>query len=313
VVWQGGQDQGGEGTPKETVAVGEGPGPLVGTARGEKPHETTLLDALLPGEIVETFKYLEDGRERDGKRRVLKVALAPDVTMEFVRIPTGSFLMGAPEGEKEAAEDEKPQRRVEFSRAFYLGKYEVTQAEYRAITGDSPSHFKGDLLPVENVSWDDAVAFCDKMTTKTGRKVALPTEAQWEYACRAGTTTPFHFGPELTGQLANCNGNFPYGTNAKGKYRETTVEGNTFLANRWGLYNMHGNVYEWCQDYYGPYDKLSNEQNPVQLSIQHGDHRVLRGGCWRFEAHFCRAANRDWNLPTFRLNILGFRVCLPLD
>jgi formylglycine-generating enzyme required for sulfatase activity len=233
--------------------------------------------------------------------------------MEFVRIPRGSFLMGAPEGEKDAAFDETPQHRVEITSDFYLGKYAVTQAEYRGVTGQSRSHFKGDRLPVESLSWDEAVKFCELLSSRTQRKVELPSEAMWEYACRSGTTTPFHFGSKLNGDLANCDGDYPYGTDVKGAYKNATVAVGSYLPNPWGLYDMHGNVWEWCQDYYGPYDKVDGAADPVRLIKQSNECRVLRGGSWSSLARYCRAAYRRWSSPDSRNHNLGFRVCLRLD
>ncbi|MBY0458542.1 MAG: formylglycine-generating enzyme family protein, partial [Gemmataceae bacterium] len=218
-----------------------------------------------------------------------------------------------PAGEKDAGDDENPQREVEITKDFYLGQFEVTQAQYKAVTGENPSNFKGDRLPVESVSWDDAVKFCEALGKKLKRPVALPTEAQWEFACRAGTTTPFHFGSVLNGDLANCDGNFPYGTNTKGDYKKTTVEVGSYPANPWGLHDMHGNVWEWCRDYYGSYDKVEGKRDPVQLTKKSYDSRVLRGGSWINIAWSCRAAYRGSFAPVDRYGFIGFRVCLPLD
>ena len=266
-----------------------------------------------PGEKAEEFEYVIEGEKKKGKPRVLTVDLGGGETMDFVRIEPGTFQMGAPDGEKEASDEEKPQRKVEITKGFYLGKFEVTQGQYKAITGDTPSKFKGDRLPVETVSWDDAVEFCEAMSKKVKRAAALPSEAQWEYACRAGTTTPFHFGSKLNGDLANCNGNYPYGTDVKGAYKEKTVAVGSYPANPWGLHDMHGNAWEWCRDYYGGYDKVQGAKDPVQLTKQSIDSRVLRGGSWIYVAGFCRAAYRRNVAPDFRTFNFGFRVCLPLD
>ena len=213
--------------------------------------------------------------------------------MEFVRIKQGRFLMGAPDGEEESEPTEKPQRWVEIARDFYLGKFVVTQAQYRAVSGDSPSHFKGDLLPVENVSWDEAVRFCQTVSAWAKRTLVLPGEAEWEYACRAGTTTPFHFGSALNGDLANCDGNLPYGTAVKGGSKKTTVKVGSYPANPWGLYDMHGNVFEWCQDYYRSYDEMTKEATLILPDRQDEERRrILRGGAWDFGAGACRAAYR---------------------
>ncbi|MHC5825746.1 MAG: formylglycine-generating enzyme family protein, partial [Nostoc sp.] len=173
--------------------------------------------------------------------------LGNGITLEMVQIPGGTFMMGSPEGEAERVDNESPQHEVKAP-GFFMGKYAVTQAQYQAIMGINPSNFKGEKLPVEQVSWDDAVEFCKKLSQKIGKTYRLPSEAEWEYACRAGTTTPFYFGKTITTDLVNYNGNFPYGSARPGKYRQTTTNVGIFPPNSFGLYDMHGNVWEWCQD-----------------------------------------------------------------
>ncbi|MDJ0677530.1 MAG: bifunctional serine/threonine-protein kinase/formylglycine-generating enzyme family protein, partial [Calothrix sp. MO_167.B42] len=169
------------------------------------------------------------------------------VTLEMVQIPGGTFTMGSPAGEAQRDSDEGPQRQVRVP-GFFMGRYEVTQAQYQAIMGKNPSNFKGEKRPVERVSWNDAVEFCQHLSQKTGRTYRLPSEAEWEYACRAGTTTPFYFGETITTDLVNYNRNYPYGSAPKGEYREQTTDVGKFPPNAFGLYDMHGNVWEWCQD-----------------------------------------------------------------
>ena len=159
-----------------------------------------------------------------------------------------------------------------------MGVHQVTQAQWQAVMGANPSHFKGESnLPVENVSWDECVAFCEALGKKDGKPYRLPTEAEWEYACRAGTTTPFHFGGTITVNQANYDGNYTYGNGKKGVYRQKTTPVGSFPANAWGLFDMHGNVWEWCADWYGPYpeEELKDPQGFVG-----GDRRVCRGGSW---------------------------------
>ncbi len=177
--------------------------------------------------------------------------------------------------------------------------------------GNNPCKFSGDDLPVETFSWEEAIEFCKRLSEmpeekKAGRKYRLPTEAEWEYACRAGTTTPFHFGSELNEGQANCNGTVPYGTDTKEPYLEKTSPIGTYPANAWGLYDMHGNVCEWCSDWYGDYPSgsLTNPSGPAT-----GSSRVLRGGSWIFGAVNCRSASR-WIDPSMRINSLGCRVAL---
>ena len=248
------------------------------------------------------------------------------VPSNMVRIPGGTFTMGSPANEPGRSDREGPQRRVTLS-SFYMGKYEVTQKEYREVIGTNPSNFKGDNLPVENVTWFDAVDYCNALSRKEGLTAAyvvsgsgdsrtvtpnwgangyrLPTEAEWEYACRAGTTTPFSTGNNVTTNQANYNGNNPYNNNAKGTYRERTTPVGSFAANPWGLYDMHGNVLEWCWDWYENYTD-SQQTDPKGPST--GSNRVMRGGSWYSSAQNVRSARRSDNTPLDRLTILGFRL-----
>jgi formylglycine-generating enzyme required for sulfatase activity len=216
---------------------------------------------------------------------------------------------------------------VEITKPFYLAKYPVTQEQYLAITGVNPSHFSKDgkgadtvedldtrQFPVEMVSWDDAHVFCKKLAEndKQKRRFRLPTEVEWEYACRAGTTTPFYFGSELNGKQANCNGNVPYGTTDKGPYKERTTKVGEYGENQWGLCDMLGNVYQLCEDYYGPYEGL-NPKDPLRTQKHSEDQRVMRGGSWRDSAAFCRGAFRVRFAASGRNSSWGFRVAFHLD
>jgi formylglycine-generating enzyme required for sulfatase activity len=171
-------------------------------------------------------------------------------------IPPGSFLMGSPEHEPHRSKTEGPQHAVTLA-AFWMAKTPITQAQWREVAGwprvkrdldPDPSRFKGDSRPVEQVSWHDAMEFCHRLSQRTGKNYTLPSEAQWEYACRAGTTTPFHFGATISTEVANYDGNYVYGNGPKGTYREQTTDVASFPANAWGLHDMHGNVWEWCLD-----------------------------------------------------------------
>ena len=245
----------------------------------------------------------------DEKPRKLKNSIG----MEFASIPAGKFLMGSPATEKERSQDET-QHEVTLTQGFRMGVHEVTQAQYGQVMGKNPSYFKGATLPVETVSYDEALAFCKKLSDlpaekAAGRKYRLPTEAEWEYCCRAGTSTPFHFGNELNGTQANCDGTFPYGTTKQGPYLKKTSPVGSYPANAWGLHDMHGNVYEWCQDWYGDYPKDSIKDPQGSSS---GELRVLRGGSWDDVARSCRAGRRNRNSPgTHDINC-GFRLLLPL-
>jgi formylglycine-generating enzyme required for sulfatase activity len=264
--------------------------------------------------------------------RTLTVDLGGSVKMEFVLIPKGKFLMGSPSDETEHNRLEKDfdaekQHEVEITKPFYLAKYPVTQEQYRALMKVNPSWFQAGRgeegnkvqgldtkqFPVESVSWDDAQAFCQKMhdNDQLRRKFRLPTEAEWEYACRAGTTTPFSFGSVLNGKEANCNGNGPYGTTVKGPYKARTTKVGEYGENPWGLCDMHSNVRQWCEDYYGPYEGLA-KQDPVRTIKYSKESRVVRGGSWNVNAGLCRAACRFGLAPDHRATV-GFRVCFRLD
>jgi len=240
--------------------------------------------------------------------------------MKFSYIPPGEFTMGSPETEKGRNDDETPHK-VVLTKGFYLGVYEVTQEEYQQIMGTNPSDFAAtgavgskvagldtQRFPVERVSWDEAVEFCRKLSAREGQTYRLPTEAQWEYACRAGTTTPFHFGTNCNGSQANCRGDLPYGTTLKGPYlgRPSTV--GQYPPNAWGLYDLHGNVREWCIDWLrdAPAGTVTNPTDPTSGTSP----RIIRGGSWYSGPQDCRSANRNGNAPEFRSGTLGFRVVL---
>jgi formylglycine-generating enzyme required for sulfatase activity len=182
----------------------------------------------------------------------LTLDLGNKVTMKLALIPAGKFLMGSPADEQERFDDET-QHEVTISRPFYMGVTEVTQEQYEAVMGNNPSRFKGDKNPVETVSWNDAMEFCKKLSARTNKTVRLPTEAQWEYACRAGTATPFHTGATISTDEANYDGNSTYGDGPKGEDRLKTIAVASFKPNAFGLYDTHGNVWEWCPDWHADY------------------------------------------------------------
>ncbi len=231
------------------------------------------------------------------------------VKFEFVNIPQGTFLMGSPQQEPERNDDESPQHEVTLS-GFYMSKYEVTQAQWKAVMGadNNPSYFKGDKLPVEMVGYDDVLEFIDKLNELTNKEYRLPTEAEWEYACRAGTNTPFFTGNNITTNQANYKGTLPYNGNEQGEYRGKTTDVGIFAPNAWGLYDMHGNVWEWCSDKYGPYPNTP-QTNPTGSTG--GNTLVIRGGSWDNGATYCRSALRI-STPLFMSdNFLGFRLVHP--
>ncbi|MTJ21889.1 SUMF1/EgtB/PvdOfamily nonheme iron enzyme [Dolichospermum sp. UHCC 0352] len=231
--------------------------------------------------------------------------LGNGVTLDMVEIPGGTFIMGSPESEAQRRSNEGPQHQVTVP-SFYMGKYELTQAQYQAITGTNPSAFRGDNRPVEIVSWNNAVEFCKKLSQKTGENYRLPSEAEWEYACRAGTTTPFYFGESITPDLVNYNGNYTYASAPKGKDRQQTTDVGTFPPNSFGLYDMHGNVWEWCQD--GYQENYINAPTDGSASTILGGYMILRGGSWGGDPENCRSAFRSLNYLDYDNNNIGFRV-----
>ena len=229
----------------------------------------------------------------------------PDISLDMLWCKPGTFMMGSPEDEIGHFKNET-QHEVTLTKGFYLGKYEVTQEQWEKVMGENPSKFKGATLPVETVSWHDAMQFCEKLTEvekaagrlPEGWVYTLPTEAQWEYACRAGTMTAYSWGDYITPKQANYD---------EGKVGKTTPVG-TYSANGWGFHDMHGNVFEWCLDWYGDYPSGS-ASDPVGPSD--GSKRVSRGGSWWVFDRNLRSAYRDRNSPDDRSNAhLGFRLSL---
>ncbi|MDB9308504.1 bifunctional serine/threonine-protein kinase/formylglycine-generating enzyme family protein [Aphanizomenon sp. CS-733/32] len=231
--------------------------------------------------------------------------LGNGVKLEMVEIPAGTFYMGSPENEVKRYPSESPQHQVTVP-SFFMAKYPLTQAQYQAIVGKNPARFKGNNLPVECVSWNNAVNFCQKLSQKTGKDYKLPSEAQWEYACRAGTTTPFYFGESITPDLVNYDGEYAYAAAPKGKSREQTTEVGTFPPNAFGLYDMHGNVWEWCED-----DWQENYINPPingSALTSRSYRKMLRGGSWLYNPDYCRSAYRYYVDAGFDSRLNGFRV-----
>ena len=270
-----------------------------------------------------------------GDAQVLEYPLPPESAQRFYRsveskepqvepfdnmiwIEPGTFTMGSPSSEPERLDNEGPQTQVTLSRGFWLGKYEVTQREYKAVIGTNPSYFTGASdHPVEMVSWNEAVAYCEALTLQqeaagrlpAGYAYKLPTEAQWEYACRAGTTTPFSIGngTSLSSTQANFWGDMPYGGGAQGPYLRRTAKVGSYAPNAWGLYDMHGNVWEWCADLEGGYPggSVTDPAGPTT-----GNSRRIRGGEWSWTAGYCRSASRGWRGPWETRATDGFRVAL---
>jgi formylglycine-generating enzyme required for sulfatase activity len=249
-------------------------------------------------------------------------AITNKLGMRLALIPPGEFQMGSPEDEAGRETDETPHR-VRITRPFWLGTYEVTQNEWETVMRSQPSWFSSSgggkdrvsgldtsRFPDESVSWDDATEFCRRLSVREGQEYRLPTEAEWEYACRAGTTSAYHFGGVLNGDKANVDGNYPYGTTTKGKYLNRTTRVGEYGANAFGLYDMYGNVAEWCLDWYDEKfsirASMADPENTKKATL-----RVSRGGSWLSVARNSRSASRDRNPPANRSNFCGLRVlCL---
>jgi len=275
------------------------------------PKNTTSKNLIsFNFEVVTTDATGNITNRRNKSAKYFTEDLGNGVTLDMVEIPGGTFMMGSPESEAQRDSDEGPQRQVTVPTCF-MGKYELTQAQYQAIMGNNPSYFKGDNRPVEGVSWNDAVAFCEKLSQKTGKNYRLPSEAEWEYACRAGTTTPFYFGESITPDLVNYNGDYTYASAPKGQYRKQTTDVGTFPPNAFGLYDMHGNVWEWCQDDYKDNYINAPIDGSALTSRSATNPKSLRGGSWINLPQDCRSASRSYNFRDERDNFgndFGFRV-----
>ena len=239
-------------------------------------------------------------------------------TLRFRWIPKGKFTMGSGENELDRDNDED-QHEVHLTQGFWLADSTVTQVLYQAVLGENPSHFKDNLYcPVETVNWDDAHCFMAKIIQDYPEiHLRLPWEAEWEYACRAGTDTPFYFGENITPEQVNYDGNEPYLNAKKGLYRETTVPVKSLPSNPWGLYEMHGNVWEWCEDVWQ--DSLGGEavSDPWLIGGKEGEKkrsvlRVVRGGSWNDGGRHVRSAIRGGGRPDDRNRYMGFRLSLGL-
>ena len=279
---------------------------------------------------LQTFNFEVITVDSQGQRQAPRSAqaqfftedLGDGIVLEMVAIPGGRFTMGSPDSEQGRLEREGPQHLVTVS-DFYLGKYEVTQAQWRVVASwpqvdrrlaPDSAHFEGDNRPVEKVSWEEAIEFCARLAQRTGRDYRLPSEAEWEYACRAGTTTPFHFGETITADLANYDATETYGAGPKGEYRGQTTDVGSFSANAYGLYDMHGNVWEWCQDHWhGNYDGAPTDGSAwIDASDNDNHSRILRGGSWFYNPGVCRAAYCNDNYPRYRNDDHGLRLSCSL-
>jgi formylglycine-generating enzyme required for sulfatase activity/tRNA A-37 threonylcarbamoyl transferase component Bud32 len=267
-------------------------------------------------EVVTVDKRGKKINVNKSKARFFEESVGSGQVMEMVAVPSGTCLIGSPKDEGDS--DEKPQHQVTLA-SFYIGKFPVTQAQWAAVAAlpeikmflnPEPSRFKGANRPVENVSWYEAVEFCVRLSRKTGKKYCLPSEAQWEYACRGKTVTPFHFGETITSDLANYNGNSTYAEGPEGVYRFQTTEVGIFKPNAFGLYDLHGNVWEWCADSW--HNNYNGTPTDGSVWESGGDRslKLLRGGSWNDRPPNCRSACRLRYQPDCRASIVGFRVAV---
>jgi len=266
----------------------------------ERSSVSPLLTAQSTGKSISGNKESVSAKSEKTDSKI--ITLPGNVELQLNLIKAGSFTMG----------EDGNTRDMKLTKDFYMGVTEVTQGQYRAIMKDNPARFKGDDLPVECVTWHKAMEFCERLNeyAPDGWKFTLPTETQWEFACRAGSKSAYSWGDSLNGDKANCNGNYPYNTSIEGKYIGKTTPVKSYAPNAWGLYDMHGNVMEWCLDNYT--SDLSNVKAEFTRNYRDSDgsRRVIRGGSWFNTAVNCRSASRSgWN-PDIRRDYVGFRVAL---
>lgn len=279
------------------------------------PSSQGLQLQLFSFEVVTVSPQGDVGKRETKQAEYLTFNLPLGNTLDLVHIPAGQFLMGSPDGE--GNDQEKPQHWVTVP-DFYLGKYPVTQAQWRSISSLSsvkldlkpdPAKFKGDLCPVEQISWREAIEFCSRLSQLTGEKFCLPSEAEWEYACRAGTSTPFHFGQTISTRVANYDGSSVSGQEKKEEYRQKTTDvGSLNAANGFGLYDMHGNVWEWCADCWHDNYQGAPTDGSAWMSKNDNDYHLLRGGSWIDNPRHCCSACRRRNLTDIYSGNVGFRV-----
>ena len=248
------------------------------------------------GEIIARTRHSAECSTQD---------LGQGLSLDMVVISSGTFQMGSPQ--YYGNPDEHPQHFVTI-KSFMMSKFLITQAQWKAIMGKSPPcRFKGDNLPVERISWEEVETFCQRLSKKTGRIYQMPSETQWEFACRSGTNTPFSFGDTLTIDVANFNGEHKFRDEPRGFYRHTTTEGGVFPPNAFGLYDMHGNLWEWCADnWLDDYSSSPRDSSSYQNTNSH--FRVARGGSWHEPPELCRSAARLQVLQSDAEEFVGFRV-----
>ena len=286
-----------------------------GNVSGQATKPATSKPSPLPLATVlrDANESVADYARRAGiKDGQIELKLDANVLLKLTLIPAGKFMMGSPISEPNRNADEGPQHAVTLTRAFYMSTCEVTQEQYRAVMGNNPSLVKNATNPVECVSWGDAVAFCKKASAKTGMRIQLPMEAQWEYACRAGTTTAFNTGTAILPEQANCDPNSVPASSANPGLRKRPMPVGSFKPNGFGLFDMHGNAWEWCED---RYDKkyYATARNTDLAGPDSGDGCVLRGGSSGLAPWDCRCASRHVAPADYRYMDIGFRVVVPAE
>jgi formylglycine-generating enzyme required for sulfatase activity len=261
------------------------------------------LDFLSP--IVDAHGQVVE--QRAGRARRWSEPLAGGHPLELIEVPGGSLRMGTLRGQGYA--DEQPQHFVQVA-GFWMGKFPVTEGQWQAVMGRHRGRFSAADGPVDTISWDDALKFCERLSQKTGQRYGLPSEAQWEYACRAGSQMAFSFGPVLTSDLANYNGEFAFQNGPRGVYRHKTAPAGEFLPNAFGLLEMHGTLWEWCADAW--HDDYSGA--PADGSAWQGgprtEFRAARGGCWHDIPEVCRSAARLRVKASEGDEFMGLRVVM---
>lgn len=247
-----------------------------------------------------------------GRAKYYREDLGNGIYLDMVYVAGGNFIMGSPSSEKDSSDRERPQHEV-TAPSYWMGKYAVTQEQWEAVTENNPSAFKEAKRPVDFVSWDDCQEFCQKLSSNIGKNYRLPSEAEWEYGCRAGTTTAFHTGETIISNLANYDGDYTYLEEGKGLWRNRTVEVETFPPNTFGLYEMHGNVWEWCEDgWHDNYQEAPRDERAWTDNHSQTSARVLRGGSWFNSLTHCRSARRFSYGRGHAYNSYGFRLVCPV-
>ncbi|MEM9265788.1 MAG: SUMF1/EgtB/PvdO family nonheme iron enzyme [Cyanobacteria bacterium P01_F01_bin.13] len=280
----------------------------------------TLTEKTSDIETVEIVKINPAGDITNRYRKQIPIfleSLGNGINLELVNIPQGVFWMGATNKEEGFLKDEEPQHKVTISNPFWMSKYAITQRQWKTVASlqkvnielnPDPSKFKGDERPVERVSWYEAIEFCHRLTKQTGHLYRLPSESEWEYACRGNTKTPFYFGPIVIPTLANYNSNFAYANGPTGGYRRKTIQSGLFPPNTFGLYDMHGNVWEWCLDHEHNNYRRAPADGSAWIVNGNITHRIARGGSWISHPKKCRAAARAIFGVNAQSEYIGFRI-----